>query len=471
MADDIRHVELGSLEAIYQDDIEVDHLLYSGKIYIPIKIENGINIHLLQDHITKRSSKVHFLPPIIFTFTLPQYYPYDVPPIFDVTSLTISKPEISNLKAQLLNQWRNSRDQILFSLIDTLQEKAESMFQLAGQLIECTDIEYEQIIENDNYLKQKEFDESTFTCEICQDVTKGDKCVQFDPCMHIFCIACVENFFIFLINDGEVEKIHCPDFNCGKKFLEVREKYLRLDNIESDKFDFEEFKTQLMTPPITLSLLQRILGDGVGATLFNKFLTLFTNHQNALIAKLFPERLVSCPRERCPAMIFRESMTSRLVICRTCDYAFCNICRKSYHSDSIDCSRKYTSKQYGGIPIEALEKWILAEKNSRDRDVLRYKYGSDLLVKVSHEYTMDKLFTDMLLDTSQGFSKCPMCDLIIQRLEGCNKMKCSSCATFFCNLCGCFLPYDHPYEHFNTPGSSCYGKLFHGMVGMEDIAD
>lgn len=465
--EDIRREELESLEAIYQDDITIDLSQYSGKLEIPLQVEKGIDIHLVQDTLIKRTSKVHYIPPIEFTFSLPQKYPYEEPPTIDVSSLTTPVSDISDLKVQLLSQWEDSRDQILFSMIDKLQEKAESLYKLDGQNIECGDVEYEQIIEYNQAQKQREFDMSTFTCEICQDHIKGNKCVQFDSCMHIFCIECVENFFIFLIEDGEVEKIHCPDYQCGKTFLEVREKYLRLHNIMSEKFDFEEFKNKLMTPPITLSLLQRILGDGMGANLFNKYLTLFNNHQNALIAKLFPERLVSCPREMCPAMIFRESMTSRLVICRTCDYAFCNTCRKSYHSDSIDCSRKAASGQYGGVPIEVIEQWVLSEKKSRERDLLRYKYGFDLLTKVANEYTMDKLFSEMLLDASQGFSKCPTCELIIQRLEGCNKMKCSSCATYFCNICGLFLDYDHPYDHFNTAGGSCYGKLFHGMPGAE----
>lgn len=465
--EDIRKEELESLGAIYQDDINLDLSLYSGMVTIPVQVEKGVDLHLVKEGITKRSSKVRFLPPIEFTFTLPANYPYEEPPVFEVSCLTIPLAEIAELKAQLLSQWSDCQDQILFSMIDKLQQKAESSYDMDGQKIPCGDVEYEQIIEYDQAQKQKQFNMSTFTCEICQDHIKGDKCVQFDPCMHIFCIECVENFFVFLIEDGEVEKIHCPDFQCGKRYLEVREKYLRLDNIASEKFDFEEFKTQLMTPPITLSLLQRILGDGMGATLFDKYLMLFNSHQNAIIAKLFPERLVSCPRERCPAMIFRESMTNRLVICRTCDYAFCNTCRKSYHSDSVNCSRKSTSGKYGGIPIEKLEQWILLEKHSRERDLLRYKYGFDLLNKVSREYTMDKLFTEMILDTSQGFSKCPTCEMIIQRLEGCNKMKCSSCATYFCNLCGSFLPYDSPYDHFNTAGGSCYGKLFHGMPGVD----
>lgn len=468
--DDLRKEELETLSAIFQDALVLDLPGLKGEARIPLQVENGIPVHLINpDGKVLRTSEVRHLPPLKFKFLLPQGYPYEKPPEMELSSLIVSDHESNELKQKLLQHWIDTKDQVLFTMIDEFQEKAAYLHNFTGQEIRCEDIEYEQILEHDLAEKQKEFDGSTFTCEICQDDLKGVKCVSFESCGHVFCNNCLRNFFVSLIKDGDVEKIHCPDFECGKNFLKVREKYLRLENMVGEKFDFEEFKTLLMTPPITLSILQKILGEGEGedSKLFNKYLTLFTSHQNAVIAKLFPSRLVSCPREKCPAMIFRENMNSRLVICRTCDYAFCNTCRKSYHSDSIDCSKKVAGKPYCGIPIEALDMWLLSDKNSKERDALRYKYGYDLLTKVSNEYVMDKLFNEMLLDASHGFSKCPTCDLIIQRLEGCNKMKCSSCTTLFCNLCGIYLDYDHPYDHFNAVGSTCYGKLFHGMPGLD----
>lgn len=466
LAGDLRNEEIETLKAIYPDFLLIDIASSSGVIRIPLETDIGISVHLLNlNGVVIRTSQVKHLPPIEFSFTLPVGYPYENPPEFELSSLVISTQKTQELALLLALQWIDTRDQVLFSMIDLLHQKASELEDLLGSEITCGDVKYEQIIEYDLAEAQRVFDEATFTCEICQNDRKGAECSAFD-CGHIFCNVCLRDFFVSLINSGEVEKIHCPDFGCGKKFLEAREKCLRLDFLESSKFDFKEFQTQLMTPPISLSILQKIFGKDE-IELYNRYLSLFTKHQNAVIAKLFPARLVSCPRENCPAMIFREDMTSRLVICRTCDYAFCNNCRKSYHSGSIDCVKKKSEKQYFGIPTEALDRWLLAEKHSKERDILRYKYGTDLLVKVSHEYEMDKLFNEMILDASQGFAQCPTCDMTIQRLEGCNKMKCKSCATFFCNLCGMFLDYDHPYDHFNNPDSSCYGKLFHGMPGVE----
>lgn len=467
---DIRNGELQTLKAIYGNSLSIDFPGLSGTAIVPIKILNGIRVTLESESsgTVIRSTIVENLPPLELSFQLPPEYPYDGPLTFNLRCKVVKAPKLENLQTLLAQQWEDIKDQVLFSMIDVLQEAAnQDAHELVGSEIQCgaNPELFEEIVTFDREQKQADFDESTFTCDICQRDLKGAQCLRFEPCEHTFCNSCLHDFFTSLITRGDVEKVHCPDFECSKHFLQLREKYLRLEMVNSTSVNFEELKTQLMTPPIKLSLLQKLLAGNVD--LYRKFLELFSDHQYSLIAKMFPTRLVSCPRRKCPAMIFRDNTTSRLVICRTCGYAFCNTCRKSHHSDSIDCSKKNNNSLYSGIPVEALEKWLDSAKGSRERDELRHRYGFDLMTKVSDEYLMDKLFSEMLADESQGLRKCPTCDLIIQRLDGCNKMKCSSCFTFFCNVCGIFLDPDKPYDHFRLPESSCYGKLFEGMPGAD----
>lgn len=471
--DDVRREELETLQAIYGDETTLDFESLSGRANLQISVDDGLPVTLqIPGSNVFRSTKVNYLPCILLHFTLPEKYPYEEPPELDLVCLIVPDSKLNEIKASLLQQWQDTKDQVLFSMVEYLKENVGwKVRDLIGSKFSCADdgALYEQLIEYDSDVKQRVFDLSTFTCEICQSDLKGEHCLKFSPCDHIFCNDCLRNFFTSLIESGSVEKVHCPDFECSKRVLGLRERYLRLDTITGDNFNFEDFKKQIMTPHIKTALLQRILGDGKGLQLYNKFLQLFADHQHALIAKMFPMRLVSCPRENCPAMIFRENITNRLVICRQCQYAFCNTCRKSYHSDSIDCAKKNKDKQYYGVPEEALQRWLDSEPDSKERSELKYKYGSELMKKVSDEYKMDKLFNDLLKNESQDFSQCPTCDLIIQRLDGCNKMKCSSCYTFFCNVCSTFLDYDHPYDHFTDHSSPCYGKLFHGMPGVADI--
>lgn len=469
--EDVRRQELETLQAIYEDETTLDFDSLSGKVDLQISVEDGLAVILeIPNSNVFRSTKVNYLPSILLHFTLPEKYPYEEPPKLDLKCMVVPDPKLEELKASLLHEWEDTKDQILFTMIEYLKENVGwKVRDYIGNKINCSEdgARYEQLIEFDSDEKQRLFDRSTFTCEICQSDLKGENCLKFSPCNHIFCNDCLHNFFTSLIESGSVEKVHCPDFECSKRVLGLREKYLRLDNIANENFDFNDFKKQIMTPHIKTALLQRILGDGDGRQLYEKFLKLFADHQHELIAKMFPMRLVSCPRESCPAMIFRENMTQRLVICRQCQYAFCNTCRKSYHSDAVDCVKKNKDKQYYGVPEEALQLWLDAKPDSKERSELKYKYGSDLMKKVSDEYKMDQLFNDLLNNESDDFSRCPTCDIIIQRLDGCNKMKCSSCYTFFCNICSIFLDYDHPYDHFTDPSSPCYRKLFHGMPGAD----
>ncbi|OBA22737.1 hypothetical protein METBIDRAFT_9103 [Metschnikowia bicuspidata var. bicuspidata NRRL YB-4993] len=469
---DARSEELETIEAIYLDLAVIDAVAFSGKVSIPIDLENPVPV-ILSSETHVEDSCVTSLPPLQFSFQLPELYPYKEPPEIRISSSAFPPETLGGFCSEMLGIWRNTKDQVLFAMVDFLQQKAlEHSKTLVGNYISCKGSRdyYDEILAYDREKSQLAFNASTFTCEICQRGLKGEKCVQFPGCGHVFCRACVRSFFESLIEAGEVEKVHCPEFECGRLALLEREKQLRLDFATQPNFDFENFKRKIMDPPIEAHVLQRILGQtAAGKALFEKYTTIHAAHQHALIAKLFPMRLVACPRSHCPAMIFRENTQDRLVVCRKCEYAFCNTCRKSFHSSSIDCSRKKDERLYHGIAIEDIEVWIADGKSSPAGNELRCKYGHELLKKVADEYTMDKLFNEMLQTELHDFSTCPTCDIVVQRLEGCNKMRCSHCYTFFCHLCSAYLDQDHPYDHFKDKSSSCYNRLFQGMPGTEDL--
>ena len=54
-----------------------------------------------------------------------------------------------------------------------------------------------------------------------------------------------------------------------------------------------------------------------------------------------------------------------------------------------------------------------------------------------------------------------------QKIDGCNKMTCTKCHTFFCWLCKLVLPRANPYIHYrNNP--KCH--LFPGERDIDDVA-
>ncbi|KAM9897748.1 hypothetical protein OXX79_006700 [Metschnikowia pulcherrima] len=470
---DIRKEELETIKAIYEDSAQIDFHNLSGSIKIPITLENDVLVQLSSREGGSLSTYVRYLPSIHLDFEFPEHYPYEAPPETKIRSQILDESKQTEITRNLTKLWSDSRDQVLFSMIDHIQQVSyDYVDSVQSKTMDChgDQIFYDQIIAFDQEQRLESFNASTFTCEICQGDVKGEKCMQFSPCEHVFCRKCLRDFFTSLIESGDVEKVHCPDFECGKSALQIREKYLRLDFLTRDNFDFEEFKRNIMTPPIRLDTLQAVLGtESGGVSLFEKYIAIYNDHQHALIAKLFPMRLVTCPRDHCPAMIFRENTQDRLVVCRQCGYAFCNTCRKSFHSGSIDCSRTKDERVYHGIAVEDIELWISEGKSTPAGNQLRCRYGHELLRKVADEYTMDQMFNELLKEESHEFSTCPTCDIVIQRSEGCNKMRCSHCYTFFCHLCSAFLDQDHPYDHFKDKASTCYNRLFQGMPGTEDM--
>lgn len=46
----------------------------------------------------------------------------------------------------------------------------------------------------------------------------------------------------------------------------------------------------------------------------------------------------------------------------------------------------------------------------------------------------------------------------LQKVDGCNKMTCTSCKQYFCWLCLGVLSRANPYSHFNNPHSPCYNQ-------------
>lgn len=495
---------------------------------------------------------VHHLPPVEVCFSLPEGYPETKGPEVSVVSAVLPVTSLNALHTEIASFWDVYGDQVLFTIVEHVQNQANNHVEalLGGDSVDCgTDVElYHTILQHDRVQKKTQFCNDTFVCQICQEDHKGAVCTQFEACRHVFCNHCLRGFFELLIEEGAVERVHCPDFECTKAQVAVREKYVRLEGIDIEKFDFEEFKQKLLTLPIRVELLGEILGEqdtsdterdgrnerdadmGVNGvktsglraqangssgtpslnnisrrdtlrppngpsesapertlpdphfraeniqngpppqtppvSLVSRFVDLYLKQQYNLITKLFPARLVPCPRQGCSEMIFRENTADPLVICRKCHYAFCSSCSKLWHGTFVVCDKK--DRMYLAIPVEALEQWLEAEPGSPDRTRLGYLYGKMLMRKTADEYLMDKKFNEMLSDECLGLHKCPTCEIIIQRSDGCNKMCCTSCKTFFCNLCGCYLDYSRPYFHYQDPESECYGRLFEGMPGVDD---
>lgn len=115
----------------------------------------------------------------------------------------------------------------------------------------------------------------------------------------------------------------------------------------------------------------------------------------------------------------------RLAICEDCTFAFCKVCKASWHGEFYTC---FPRKQFE----------LTAEE------------------RATEEY--------MRFHTTP----CPTCDARCQKMMGCNHMICFKCNSHFCYLCSSWLDQENPYVHFNTPKKPCYKRLWELEAGDGD---
>ncbi|RLV91793.1 Translation termination inhibitor protein ITT1 [Spathaspora sp. JA1] len=477
MSEDIIQ-ELQACQSIYPN-LSYDETSLSGSIEIPLKLDSETDISLCStnNHLVTSSSIVN-LPPIHFRFTLPETYPHDAPPIINLKSDIISSNKLTQLSDKLNSIWIEYKDQIIFILIDTLLETTQyKLSQLIETPIRTDNAQlYSEILEYDKLIKLQEFNNQTFNCQICQMNNLGLNCQMFN-CNHIFCNSCLSEYFKSVIISSEVDKVHCPDFECTKKHIKTKES---MNHMGIGDVNVREIVNALLTPPVPLSMLTSIFNSTTTPTdkeksdtdthadtptLVNRYFKLYQKSQFELIGQLLPNRLVQCPRLGCDQVIFRQDLQTRLVQCDKCQYAFCNDCKMSYHTRFKLCNKLTHTQSYSGIPVSDLQTYPQLSSDSYERKTLNAKYGRLVILRAVDEYNMDQLFQQMLSEGSSSIKQCPGCDTVIEKSQGCNRMKCNQCSTCFCFNCGERI--DVTYDHFSDPSSPCYKLLFLGMEGTD----
>ena len=247
----------------------------------------------------------------------------------------------------------------------------------------------------------------------------------------MFCVACLQDYLNTCIIEGDVTNVKCMAPNCisdpksstGEGGGQKRKRRRKQDRTLEP--------SELLQIPLSQEQVQRYI------KLKRK-------------AKLESDRTtIYCPRQWCqgPARAKRSAGNSdedsdsesekkrppaydpnvnqdllpppkeRLAICEDCTFAFCKVCKVSWHGEFVSC---FPRKQ--------------AELTAEER-------ASENYIK-------------------QHTSPCPTCDARCQKTMGCNHMICFKCNSHFCYLCSAWLDQDNPYQHFNSRSNQCYMRLW-----------
>ena len=155
-----------------------------------------------------------------------------------------------------------------------------------------------------------------------------------------------------------------------------------------------------------------------------------------------------CPR--CQFPVIKEK-SDNMGCCPNCDYIFCVLCKRGFHGVS-KCPLK--SEELQKIRDEYLN------GTKEEREALEKKYGRKVLQRLIEEH-----YSEAWVETFA--KKCPSCQTVIEKIDGCNKMTCFKCRKNFCWLCGKLLATADPYMHFNEPAAGCFNKLFEGVIEFD----
>jgi E3 ubiquitin-protein ligase RNF14 len=391
-------------------------------------------------------SLVH-LPSLRMKMLLPQGYPTEKPPTFELSSSPawIPTATLERLTKDALRLWEDlGRDQVVFAYIDHLQQAIEAGFDLAKDLGDDLTLSADlkiALLDYDLQAKREAFEKQTFHCGICLDPKRGALCHQFLLCSHVFCVDCLQECYNKCISEGDVDNVKCLVPGCGRTAPAIAQADQGGMARKPRRHDPTLSPSELLQIPLAEEVVQRYVHLKRKKKLESDKNTVYCPRQwcqGAARSKKHPKPIdpmhdvedVTSESESLVGEAHNKPskkskmkgipMAERLCICEDCSYAFCSVCRKGWHGEMISYSLCNPR----------------SEKELTDEE------------KASAEYL------------SLHSTACPTCSAPCQKTMGCNHMICFKCRTHFCYLCSSYLMESNPYQHFNDEYSTCYMRLW-----------
>ena len=258
------------------------------------------------------------------------------------------------------------------------------------------------------------------------DAKKGIVCHRLLLCGHVFCVLCLQDYYNSCITEGDIGSIKCITPDCGKQPVVI----LATDELQpkNGPEDRTLEPSELLQIPLEQDTVQRYVKLKRKKRLESDKTTVYCPRQwcqgPARTSKSKLDQGEEAQETDEPQTYDRNASkdrlpppAERLAVCEDCNFAFCKVCKASWHGEYFVC---FPRSQF--------------ELTKEER--------------ASEEYM--KLHTQ----------PCPTCDARAQKTHGCNHMICFKCDTHFCYLCGAYLDKSNPYQHYNTVKSGCYMRLW-----------
>ncbi|AEO62662.1 uncharacterized protein THITE_2107099 [Thermothielavioides terrestris NRRL 8126] len=508
--DDPRDVELGSLCAIYPEIQQLrPEDPYTITLDIPVTPSKAVTVFFpaaANDAVPPGASgatngtgtsgpgqqgpvdshEVAHLPPVQLEIVLGPRYPAEQPPEISISTTPPWLPEdtVKQLKDDAPRLWEEmGRDIMGFTYIDHVQQAAHNVFGLVNEKgsLEVDPRHKIAILDYDIKARRAAFEKETFDCGVCLGTScwlgavgsggveicllqvslsksaetctnrcaepkKGAVCHRMLDCGHVFCVACLQDFYNNAIKEGDIAAVRCLAPNCAKErskatspsgkrrkkprtFINPSELLqIPLDEETVKRYVTLKYKMELESDKNTV-YCPRPWCNGAARSKKHK------KPQGLELAEVSDE---SDTEDEDEADHPDGEGTSKpykpaeelLAICEECSFAFCSRCYQSWHGEFFRCTPR------------------------RDKQELTAEELASL------EYM--KLHT----------TPCPTCGVPAQKTHGCNHMICYRCQSHFCYLCSAWLDPGNPYQHFNAAPdgrvTGCYMRLWELEMGDGD---
>ncbi|KXZ48731.1 hypothetical protein GPECTOR_25g315 [Gonium pectorale] len=359
---------------------------------------------------------VAFLSPIRVTLTLPHGYPAACPPAVSLHAPWLSGPQAEALAAGLAGVWeaQGPGGPIALVWVDWLRGEALRHLAITDALVlrrgeaaatplgagvparaavdaAGPEVLAVSLLRYSAAREQEKFNESNVRCPICFEEHLGSRCVRLPECRHAFCGGCLATHLRTQLRDGAVDRLACPEPGCRRQLAPY--------------------------------VLQQMLGQEEYARW--EQLTL-----QRTLDKM--EDLVYCPRCREPCL----EDPDHSVLCPSCFYSFCALCEDSWHP--------------GSSCLNAADRLALLEaRRQRAGDAGDGRSATERARQQVNR--MNELKSLALLSATT--KQCPVCSMGVEKTEGCNKMTCGYCGSFFCWKCSRVISgYDHFQQPAGQPG-------------------
>ncbi|KAJ4311939.1 hypothetical protein N0V94_007701 [Neodidymelliopsis sp. IMI 364377] len=434
MADDAdeRTEELDTLQSIYPELVLDASQPYTATLDLLVAPTKPLPVTFTPDQDVQRLA---YLPTLRVEIQLPKEYPTDGPPHIQITTTSSWLPMrvAHRLTLEAKSIWDEyGGGMILFAYISSLQEQAESAFGLDELTLPAT--MRKELLEYSSRLKRELFDKETFDCQVCLEPKKGSACYRMERCSHVFCVACLQDYYNTCITEGDVNNVKCMSTECGKPSIDRKKKKERLlspkellqiplSREQVERYANIKRKKKIESDPDIMFCPRSWCQGAMRSDKYPKIKDVAQMDDSDSAA----EEDDGQPSPEAPAGPEKRAVgvrgMDRLAVCEDCTLAFCVVCLSSWHGDFVRCE-----------PRDANQ---LTEED-----------------QASLNFIM------------KNTSPCAYCSVPCQKSFGCNHMTCAQCKTHFCYLCGAWLDPGRPYQHFNDPkNKGCFQRLMDGAEG------